>query len=114
MTVLIGYLPNAEGDAAFSAALTEVSRRNEDLVLLNSPRDGAFVSAEKAAPERIGNLIAEAEWIGRTKREIRGSASYPCSCFRMAREGKQGLDDVAQPGFRQLRAPGAVASGVNQ
>ena len=95
MTVLIGYLPNAEGDAAFSAALTEASRRNEDLVLLNSPRDGAFVSAEKAAPERIGNLIAEAEWIGRTKREIRGSASYHW-CFRMAREDKQGLDDVAQ------------------
>jgi hypothetical protein len=44
MTVLVGYLPTPEGDAAFSAALDEANRRKEPLVVLNSPRDGALVS----------------------------------------------------------------------
>jgi nucleotide-binding universal stress UspA family protein len=61
MTVLIGYLPSPEGDAAFSAALDEAARRHEPVVVLNSPRDGALVSADMAAPARIAGLTARAE-----------------------------------------------------
>ena len=64
MTVLIGYLPTAEGDAAFGAALDEAARRHEPVVVLNSPRDGALVSAEMAAPGRIAELTARAEAAG--------------------------------------------------
>ncbi|WP_432501119.1 universal stress protein [Kineococcus arenarius] len=39
MTVLVGYLPTPEGEA---------QRRGEDLLLLNSPRSGARVSADAA------------------------------------------------------------------
>ncbi|RSM56719.1 universal stress protein [Actinoplanes sp. ATCC 53533] len=60
MTVLIGFLPTPAGDAAFSAALEEATRRHEPVVMLNSPRDGALVSAEVAAPERIAALVARA------------------------------------------------------
>jgi nucleotide-binding universal stress UspA family protein len=60
MTVLIGFLPTAAGDAAFSAALEEATRRHEPIVMLNSPRDGALVSAEVATPERIAALVARA------------------------------------------------------
>ena len=60
MTVLIGYLPTPEGDAAFGAALDEAARRHEPVVVLNSPRDGALVSTDLAAPDRIGGLTARA------------------------------------------------------
>ncbi|WP_222871467.1 hypothetical protein [Nonomuraea sp. PA05] len=46
MTVLVGYLPTPEGEAAVSAALAEASRRDEPLVVLNSPRQGALVDPE--------------------------------------------------------------------
>jgi hypothetical protein len=40
MTVLVGYVPTPEGDAAFAAALDEAGRRAEPLLLLNSPGVG--------------------------------------------------------------------------
>jgi hypothetical protein len=64
MTVLVGYLPTPEGDAAFSAALDEATRRNEPLLLLNSPRDGALVSVDVAAPDRVSALAATADAAG--------------------------------------------------
>jgi len=60
MTVLVGYVPTPEGDAAFAAGLAEAVRRAEDLVVLNSPRGGAVVSADVAAPEVIDRLTADA------------------------------------------------------
>jgi nucleotide-binding universal stress UspA family protein len=64
MTVLVGYLPTPEGEAAFSAAIEEATRRDEPLVVLNSPRDGALVSAHVAAPDRVTQLTTEAEAAG--------------------------------------------------
>jgi nucleotide-binding universal stress UspA family protein len=60
MTVLVGFLPTPEGEAAFVAALDEARRRSEALVLLNSPRGGAPVSADVAAPEVVDDLTARA------------------------------------------------------
>ena len=48
MTVLVGYVPTPEGEAAFSAALAEARRRSEPLLVLNSARSGAPVSADVA------------------------------------------------------------------
>ena len=56
MTVLVGYVPTAEGEAAFAAGLEEARRRGEDLVVLNSPRSGALVSADVAAPDGSAEL----------------------------------------------------------
>jgi len=64
MTVLVGYLPTPEGDAAFAAGLQEAARRQEPVVVVNSPRDGALVSAEVAAPDRVAGLITRAEAAG--------------------------------------------------
>jgi nucleotide-binding universal stress UspA family protein len=60
VTVLVGYIPTAEGEAAFAAGLAEARRRGEDLVVLNSPRTGAPVSAEVAAPRIVDALTARA------------------------------------------------------
>ena len=61
MTVLIGFVPTPEGEAAFAAALGEASRRGEDLLVLNSPRSGAPVSADVAPPELVEQLTKRAE-----------------------------------------------------
>ncbi|WP_430790745.1 universal stress protein [Actinoplanes sp. G11-F43] len=64
MTVLVGYLPTPEGEAAFTAALAEAARRGEPLLLINSPREGAPISAEAAHPDRIGELTSRAAEAG--------------------------------------------------
>ncbi|MGY5883586.1 universal stress protein [Modestobacter lacusdianchii] len=61
MTVLVGFLPTPEGEAAFAAGLTEARRRGEDLLVLNSPRGGAPVSADVAPPELVDALTARAQ-----------------------------------------------------
>jgi nucleotide-binding universal stress UspA family protein len=64
VTVLVGFLPTPEGEAAFAAGLSEAERRGEDLLLLNSPRSGAPVSSDVAAPELVAELTARAEAAG--------------------------------------------------
>ncbi len=61
MTVLVGYVPTPEGEAAFSAALAEARRRSEPLLVLNSARSGAPVSADVAPEDRVRELTARAE-----------------------------------------------------
>jgi nucleotide-binding universal stress UspA family protein len=64
VTVLVGFVPTAEGEAAFAAGLDEARRRGEDLLVLNSPRDGAPVSTDVAPPEVVADLTARAEVAG--------------------------------------------------
>jgi nucleotide-binding universal stress UspA family protein len=61
MTVLVGYVPTAEGEAAFTAALQEAQRRTERLVVLNSPRSGAPVSADVAPDSVVQEMTARAQ-----------------------------------------------------
>ena len=60
MTVLVGYVPDAEGEAAFAAGLQEARRRGEPLVVLNSARSGAPVSADVAPEDAVARMTARA------------------------------------------------------
>jgi nucleotide-binding universal stress UspA family protein len=64
MTVLVGYVPTPEGEAAFTAALDEARRRNERLVVVNSHRSGAPVSADVASEAVVKEMTARAETSG--------------------------------------------------
>ena len=64
MTVLVGYVPTAEGEAAFSAGLDEARRRGEPLLVLNSPRGGAPVSADVASESAVREMTSRAETAG--------------------------------------------------
>ena len=64
MTVLVGYVPTTEGEAAFTAALSEARRRGERLVVLNSPRSGAPVSADVAPDSAVHDMAARARTAG--------------------------------------------------
>jgi len=64
VTVLVGFVPTAEGEAAFAAGLAEAGLRGEDLVVLNSARGGALVSADVASPEVVARLSTAAAQAG--------------------------------------------------
>src|SRR5207249_11790272 len=70
VTVLVGFVPTAEGEAAFAAGLAEARRRGENLLVLNSPRDGAPVSADVAPPEVASSLTDRAESAGVSMRLV--------------------------------------------
>lgn len=46
MTILIGYLPTPQGDAALEAGIAQALLRGTDVVIVNSPRRGATVDAD--------------------------------------------------------------------
>jgi nucleotide-binding universal stress UspA family protein len=60
MSILVGYVPTPEGEAALEAGIAEGKRRNEDIVILNSPRKGAPIDAEMASPEQVAALVQRA------------------------------------------------------
>jgi nucleotide-binding universal stress UspA family protein len=73
VTVLVGYLPTPEGEAAFTAALDEARRRSERLLLLNSPKGGAPVSADVAPDAAVQEMSSRAA-AASVELEVRQSA----------------------------------------
>lgn len=62
MTVLVGYVPNAHGEAALTAGVEESRRREEPLLVVNMSRDDVLVDARRAGAdqlERVGRDLAE-------------------------------------------------------
>ncbi|MGC9538565.1 universal stress protein [Streptomyces sp. UG1] len=43
MTILVGYVPSPEGEAALRAAIGEARRRDEKLLVVNTTRGDAYV-----------------------------------------------------------------------
>jgi nucleotide-binding universal stress UspA family protein len=66
MTILIGYLPTPEGEAALVAGIEEAKLRNKDIVILNSPRKGAPVDASLASADQVEELLKRAADAGVT------------------------------------------------
>lgn len=112
MTVLVGYLPTPEGDAAFSAALDEAVRREEPLVVLNSPRDGALVSAELADSGDVGELTARARVAG-VSIDIRQAAHTGEFSDLLLRTAEQVDASVIVIGLRRRSLVGKLVLGSN-
>jgi nucleotide-binding universal stress UspA family protein len=64
VTVLVAYVPTPEGNAAFTAAVEEAGRRQERLLVLNTPREGAPVSVDIASEATVADLIGRATAAG--------------------------------------------------
>ncbi len=60
MTVIVAYLPTPEGEAAFAAGLAESRRRDEPLLVVNSPRTGAPISNTVADEDTLARLRHQA------------------------------------------------------
>jgi len=56
VTVVVAYLPNPQGEAAFAAGLAESERRDEPLLVVNSPHTGAPMSKTMADEPTLARL----------------------------------------------------------
>ena len=49
MSIIVGYVPTPVGMAALAAAIAEAKLRNEELLIVNSSREGALVDKNTAS-----------------------------------------------------------------
>ncbi|MBG6224278.1 nucleotide-binding universal stress UspA family protein [Arthrobacter sp. CAN_A2] len=57
-TIVVGYVPNALGEAAVSEAVQEARRREADLVVINTTRADRLVNPAYADDEDVSKLDA--------------------------------------------------------
>jgi nucleotide-binding universal stress UspA family protein len=68
VTVLIGYVPTAVGEAALEQGLAEAALTGDEVVILNSPRRGATVDANQIDEEAASELVKRSAVAGVTAR----------------------------------------------
>jgi nucleotide-binding universal stress UspA family protein len=73
MSIVVGYVPTPAGEAAVQAAITEAGLRDEDLLIVNSAREGAVVETTVAAPEDLDRVLAQAADAGVRATVLRGT-----------------------------------------
>jgi nucleotide-binding universal stress UspA family protein len=110
VTVLVGYVPTAEGEAAFAAGLEEALRRGEDLVVLNSPRSGAPVSDEVAPPHVLDDLAARAA-ARSVALEVRQAAHAGDAADEVLRVADETAASVIVIGLRRRSPVGKLITG---
>ena len=86
MTIVVGYVPTPEGEAALTAAITEAQRTEQPLHVVNSSRGDAFVDGHFASAEKLAAVREKLDATGvvyEIEQPVRG------------REGSEEVVDVA-------------------
>lgn len=64
MTILVAYVPSPLGEAALAAGIEEATLRREDLLIVNSARQGVTVQRHVASDADEQRVMAVAEQAG--------------------------------------------------
>jgi nucleotide-binding universal stress UspA family protein len=75
MTIVVGYVPTPEGEAALDAAVAEARLRDQPLHIINSSRGDAYADARFASEEALAQVRArldEAGVVYEIAQEVRG------------------------------------------
>jgi nucleotide-binding universal stress UspA family protein len=64
MTIVVGYIPTPEGEAALAHALGEAQKRRTRLVVVNSSRGDALVDPRYALDDQVDRLRSSLEEAG--------------------------------------------------
>ncbi|EWT00180.1 universal stress protein UspA [Intrasporangium oryzae NRRL B-24470] len=59
MTILVGYIPTPQGEAALTAAIAEAKAHDESVLVINMSRDDKLVDAHRAPEADLGRLDEE-------------------------------------------------------
>ncbi|MDC5698147.1 universal stress protein [Intrasporangium calvum] len=59
MTIVVGYIPTTQGEAAITAAIAEARAHGDSLLVVNMSRDDKLVDAHRAEPEELSRVDAE-------------------------------------------------------
>ncbi|NJC20997.1 nucleotide-binding universal stress UspA family protein [Arthrobacter pigmenti] len=73
MSIMVGYVPTPVGEAAVTSAISEAKLRDEELLIVNSVREGSRVDKSVASEEDLARLRASADDAGITARILRPS-----------------------------------------
>ena len=73
MSIVVGYVPTPAGEAAVRAAVHEAGLRGEDLLVVNSAREGAVVETTVAAEEDLDRVVEQAAAAGVAATVVRGT-----------------------------------------
>ena len=75
MTIVVGYVPTPEGEAALDAAVAEARLRDQPLHIINSSRGDAYADARFASEEALAQVRARLDQAGvvyEIAQEVRG------------------------------------------
>ena len=75
MTIVVGYVPNPEGEAALDAAIAEARLREQPLHLINTSRGDAYIDDHFATPEALAAVrtrLDEAGIVYEIEQQVRG------------------------------------------
>jgi nucleotide-binding universal stress UspA family protein len=75
MTIVVGYVPTPEGEAALDAAIAEARLRDQPLHVINSSRGDAYIDdrfASKEALDRVRARLKESGIVYEVEQEVRG------------------------------------------
>lgn len=64
MSILVGFVPTPVGQAAVDAAIEEARLRGQELLIVNSQREGALADGSAASEEDLGRVSAAARDAG--------------------------------------------------
>ena len=75
MTIVVGYVPTPEGEAALDAAIAEARLRDQPLHVINSSRGDAYIDDRFASKEALDGVRArlnESGIVYEVEQEVRG------------------------------------------
>ena len=64
MTIVVGFVPTPEGEAALSAAISEAQRREEPLHIINSSRGDSLSDSRFASEPAMDQVRARLQEVG--------------------------------------------------
>jgi nucleotide-binding universal stress UspA family protein len=73
MSIVVGYVPTPAGEAAVHAAIAQARLRDEDLLVVNSAREGAVVETTVATTEDLSRILTQADDAGVRAEVVRGT-----------------------------------------